>query len=78
MAIEINTSGIDHGAAEPYPSLQILAMMKARDIPITFGSDSHDPSQIGRHFDRALALARSVGYTHRAAFRRRHRTLVPF
>lgn len=77
MAIEINTSGFDHGAAEAYPSLQILAWMKERAIPITFGSDAHDPSQIGRHFEEALALARAAGYTHRAEFRRRKRSLVP-
>ena len=78
MAIEINTSGLDHGAAEAYPSLQILAWMKARDIPITFGSDSHDPAQIGRHFEQAVELAKAAGYTHRAAFRRRKKTRVPF
>ncbi len=78
MAIEINTSGLDHGAAETYPSLQVLAWMKERGIPITFGSDSHDPSQIGRHFEEAVGLARAAGYTHRAAFRRRQKTLVPF
>ena len=78
MAIEINTSGLDHGAAEAYPSLQILAWMKERDIPITFGSDSHDPAQIGRHFEQAVELAKAAGYTHRAAFRRRKKTRVPF
>ena len=78
MASEINSSGVDHGAAEAYPSLQILGLMKERDIPITFGSDAHDPAQIGRYFDRAIALARAAGYTHRAAFRRRKFTLVPF
>ena len=77
MAIEINTSGFDHGAAEAYPSLQILAWMKERAIPITFGSDAHNPDQIGRHFEEALALARAAGYAHRAAFRRRKKTLVP-
>ncbi len=77
MAIEINTSGLEHGAAEAYPSLQILAWMKERAIPITFGSDSHDPAQIGRHFEHALDLARAAGHTHRAAFRRRKQTLVP-
>ena len=77
MAIEINTSGLEHGAAEAYPSLQILAWMKERAIPITFGSDSHNPDQIGRHFEHALDLARAAGHTHRAAFRRRKRTLVP-
>lgn len=78
MAIEINTSGFDHGAAAAYPSLQILAWMKERGIPITFGSDSHDPAQIGRHFEKAIALARAAGYTHRARFRRRKMTAVPF
>jgi histidinol-phosphatase (PHP family) len=78
MAIELNTSGLDHGAAEAYPSLQILEWMKARGIPLTFGSDSHDPAQIGRHFEEALALARAAGHTTRAAFRRRKMTLVPF
>ncbi len=78
MAIEINTSGFDHGAAEAYPSLQILSWMKERGIPITFGSDSHDPSQIGRHFEKAMELARAAGYTSRAAFRRRKKALVPF
>ena len=77
MAVEINTSGLDHGAAETYPSLQILGWMRERGIPITFGSDSHDPSQIGRHFEKAVDLARAAGYTQRAAFRRRKKTLVP-
>ena len=78
MAIEINTSGCDHGAAEAYPSVQILAWMKERGIPLTFGSDSHDPAQIGRHFEQAIELARAAGHTHRAAFRRRKKKLVPF
>ena len=78
MAIEINTSGYDHGAAEAYPSLQILGWMKDRGIPITFGSDAHDPAQLGRHFEQALELARAAGYTQRVQFRRRHKAFVPF
>ena len=78
MAVEINTSGIDHGAAEPYPSAQILSWMFERGIPIVFGSDSHDPSQVGRYFDRAIDLARQAGYSQCARFRRRKPSLVPF
>ena len=77
MAIEINTSGYDHGAAEAYPSAQILAWMKDRGIPLAFGSDSHNPDQIGRHFEKALALAKAAGHVHRVQFRRRKQTLVP-
>ena len=77
MAIEINTSGFVHGAGEAYPSAQILAWMKERGIPVCFGSDAHDPSQLGRHFEEAVALAQAAGHTHRAQFRRRKPTLVP-
>ncbi len=77
MAIEINTSGYDHGAGEAYPSLQILHWMRERDIPITFGSDAHSPSDVGRYFEDAVKLAREAGYTQRAIYRRRRRTLVP-
>ena len=78
MAIEINTSGLNHGAAEFYPAPQILAWMHERGIPITFGSDSHNPDQVGQHFEQAVALARAAGFTHRAEYRRRKPVLVPF
>ncbi|HPC18977.1 MAG: histidinol-phosphatase HisJ family protein [Kiritimatiellae bacterium] len=78
MSVEINTSGLNHGAAEFYPAPRILAWMHERGIPITFGSDSHNPGQIGQHFEQAVALARAAGYTHRAQYRRRKMTLVPF
>ncbi len=77
MAIEINTSGKSHGAAECYPALYILEEMKERGIPLTFGSDAHNPDQVGQHFEEAVALARAAGYTQRASFRRRKKTLVP-
>jgi histidinol-phosphatase (PHP family) len=78
MAIEINTSGYGHGAREAYPSAFILGLMRERDIPIVFGSDAHNPDQVGQHFDQSVALARGAGYSHRAQFRRRSHTLVPF
>lgn len=77
MAIEINTSGLGHGAAETYPSAQILAWMFERQIPITFGSDAHEPAQVGRHFEQAVEMAKAAGYTTRAAFRKRRLSFVP-
>lgn len=77
MAIEINTSGLEHRAAEMYPSLQILTWMKERQIPIVFGSDAHDPAHVGRHFERAVQLAREAGYTHCARYCRRRISLIP-
>lgn len=77
MAIEINTSGYDHRAAEAYPAAHILTWMHERNIPITFGSDAHDPAHVGRYFGQAAALARAAGYTQRAVYRHRKYHLVP-
>ncbi|MCK5849957.1 MAG: histidinol-phosphatase HisJ family protein [Kiritimatiellae bacterium] len=77
MAIEINTSGLDRPVNEMYPSLQILRLCHDMDIPITFGSDSHIFSDIGRHFAKALVAAKKVGYTHSLHFRKRQSELIP-
>ncbi len=77
MSIEINTSGYNHGAGEAYPSRLILGWMLERGISIVFGSDAHNPDQLGQHFERAIDMARDAGYRHRAMYRRRHKTLVP-
>lgn len=77
MAIEINTAGWDKPVGEQYPSERILRMLEARGVPVCFGSDAHAPEEVGRHFDRAVALARSVGWTRAARFEGRRRNLVP-
>jgi histidinol phosphatase-like PHP family hydrolase len=46
-------------------------------IGITFGSDAHEPSQVGFAFDRALAHVRAAGYTHLRRYARRKFELVP-
>ncbi len=76
MAIEINTSGLRRQVHEIYPSALLLSLAKERDIPICFGSDAHRPEEVGWHFDSALALARSVGYTHAVQYR--HRQPLPY
>jgi len=75
MGIELNTSGYRHPCAEPYPSAQILGWMRERNIPLLFGSDAHEPAQIGFHFADALPLARAAGYTQAAHFVRRRPVL---
>jgi histidinol-phosphatase (PHP family) len=78
MAIEINTSGLHHPAQEAYPSPQILAWARERDIPITFGSDAHSPDRVGNDFETAIRIAREAGYTQSARYQRRQRTLESF
>jgi len=58
-------------------STEALMKEKERDIPLTFGSDAHNPDQVGQFFEEAVTLARTAGFTHRASFRKRKKTLVP-
>ena len=77
LCVEINTAGFDKPVGEQYASEAILRACFAAGVPIAFGSDAHAPREVGRHFPRAVALARAVGYDHTARFRARERTLHP-
>lgn len=52
MKMEINTSGLTHGAASTYPSPWIVGEARERGIPILLGSDAHAPEFQGQYFDR--------------------------
>lgn len=77
VAIELNTAGLRKECREIYPSRAILETAFALGVPITFGSDAHAPGEVGADFDRAVALARSVGYTRCLRFSRRRREVTP-
>jgi histidinol-phosphatase (PHP family) len=40
-------------------------------VPLTFGSDSHDPNDVGRDFEKAVALALGAGYREYVLFKDR-------
>ncbi|MEO0109094.1 MAG: histidinol-phosphatase HisJ family protein, partial [candidate division WOR-3 bacterium] len=77
LTLEISTAGLRKPVGEIYPGRRLLEMAFARGIPISLGSDAHDPSEVGYEFERGIALARSVGYQKVARYRRRRRELVP-
>jgi histidinol-phosphatase (PHP family) len=77
MGMELNTSGLRKPVGEIYPSALIVSLALERDIPICFGSDAHNPQEVGKDFPAALKLARDVGYTHYFRSRKRKKTLVP-
>jgi histidinol-phosphatase (PHP family) len=58
VALEISTAGLHKHVGEVYPDPAMLASHP----PITLASDAHAPQNVGRDFDRALALARAAGY----------------
>ena len=75
-AIEINTAGAYKDCREFYPSRHILKMAHAEGVSLTFGSDSHDPKEVGRDFGTAIELARSVGYDSWRGFEGRQKNRI--
>ena len=71
VAIEINTSGLRKPVKEIYPSLGVLKIYRRAGVPMTFSSDSHDPRDVGRDYDKAYLLAKEAGYSEYLVFRKR-------
>ncbi len=71
VTVEVNTSGLRKPVKEIYPSLGVLKVYRRHGVPITFSSDSHDPADVGRDYDKAAALAREAGYAEYNVFRAR-------
>lgn len=78
LAIELNASGLRMPAAEMFPSRRMLEYARELNIPLTIGSDCHQPERLGQYLDEARALLRSVGYTQLATFEARVRKMVDF
>ena len=78
MVLELNVAGYRKPCAEPYPSPSLLQAAFDLGIPITFGSDAHNPEQVGLYRQEAETLARAVGYKECAVFRNRKRIMYPF
>lgn len=51
MAVEINTSGKRKTINEFYPSPTMWPLLEEENVPVTVGSDSHSPVQVGFHFE---------------------------
>lgn len=71
VAIEINTAGLRKPIKEMYPALENLKIYCDAGIPLTFGSDSHAPNDVGRDFEGAVALAIKAGYSEYVLFKNR-------
>jgi len=71
VAVEVSTAGLHKPVGELYPNPEFLAVCRARDVPVTLASDAHSPDLVGRDFDLALELLRSVGYDTVTVFEQR-------
>jgi len=78
MVLELNVAGYRKPVAEAYPSLSLLRQAYELGIPITFASDAHKPEQVSMFNDEVIKMARDVGYTECATFKKRKREFINF
>ena len=56
VKLEINTNGLNHQAAAPYPGPWIIREAIARGISLVLGSDAHSPKFQGQYFDQISSM----------------------
>ena len=77
VAIELNTSGWRKECNDCFPRAELLACCRHYGVPVTLGSDAHNPADVASRFRDAVALLRAVGYREIATFARRGRRMIP-
>jgi histidinol-phosphatase (PHP family) len=77
VAVEVSTAGLRKPVGEVYPDEAFLAACRQRGVPITTASDAHTHDLVGFELERAVELARRVGYETVSVFDRRERRQEP-
>ncbi|MBP1994168.1 histidinol-phosphatase HisJ [Paenibacillus eucommiae] len=78
LAIELNASGLRMPCEEMFPSRRLLEYCYAQGIPLTIGSDCHQPERLAQYLDLAAEQLKEIGFNEIATFSARKRTLVAF
>ena len=78
VAMELNTSGVNKTISEMNPFPEMLVEMRSRNIPVTLGSDAHQPERVADGYETAMELLVECGYTHVSMFldRNRHEVAI--
>lgn len=71
VCVEVNTAGLRAPVGEIYPTLEFLKTCREYMVPVTLGSDAHEPGQVGQDFDKAKALLKEAGYQELVVFQHR-------
>ncbi|PAD19949.1 histidinol-phosphatase [Terribacillus saccharophilus] len=75
--IEISTAGLRKPVGEIYPDPVLLQKCYDAGVGIVINSDAHAPKHVGYAYQRALELAKQVGYTEIQTFEKRQRKAMP-
>ncbi|MDR0268898.1 histidinol-phosphatase HisJ [Paenibacillus sp.] len=77
VVMELNASGLSKPCAEMFPSGRMLREAFRMGIPLTVGSDAHDPKKLGENLDHARRELWEIGFRELAVFEKRQRMMVP-
>ncbi|MEG6616419.1 histidinol-phosphatase HisJ family protein [Peptococcaceae bacterium 1198_IL3148] len=73
VCVELNTAGLRAPAKEIYPAIDLLRLLYQYKVPVTMGTDAHNPTQVGQGLDEAWQLLKAVGYDKITVFKQRKR-----
>ncbi|PQP83969.1 histidinol-phosphatase [Paenibacillus sp. PCH8] len=76
-AMELNASGLSKPCAEMFPSRRMLTEAIRLGIPLTMGSDAHDPLKLGDYLPEAEAILQELGCKGVSVFESRQRSFIP-
>ena len=76
LAAEINTAGLRKPVGEIYPSQNIIDIFFQQNVPVTLGSDSHSPDEVGYMFNETLQILRKAGYRNISGFKKKKRYTI--
>jgi histidinol-phosphatase (PHP family) len=69
LVVEVNTGGLNRGKTrDTYPSLEILRLLRKKNVPVMINADAHTIEQLGGHYETAVQTLREAGYTEIAYF----------
>lgn len=76
VCLEINTSGLHKEQFEIHPHPTLLTWVAEAGIPITLGSDAHNPGRVGDFFEEVTERLRGLGFEEVQVFRGGERQAV--
>jgi histidinol-phosphatase (PHP family) len=69
FVVEVNTGGINRGyLAEPYPSPEIMRLMRQHNISVMISADAHNARDLDGHYQTACQMLLDAGYTSHVIF----------
>ncbi|SHF24993.1 histidinol-phosphate phosphatase [Desulfofundulus australicus DSM 11792] len=77
VCVEVNTAGLRAPAGEIYPSLEFLRLCRHYHVPVSTGSDAHQPAQVAFGWERARQWLEAAGYREVVVFKKRVRKAIP-